>query len=82
MSATCRGCGKRIIWGVTSEGKRIPLDPAPPVYEVIGITGDETYVGRRAAAGRATPADGTLGFAVSHFSTCTKANDFSGARKP
>ncbi len=35
--STCRGCGKKIIWGTTKDGKRIPLDPAPPVYSVIGL---------------------------------------------
>lgn len=36
LMAVCRGCGKEIAWGVTPEGKRVPLDPSPPVYEVEG----------------------------------------------
>lgn len=28
MSANCRRCGRRIVWAVTTNGKRIPLDPA------------------------------------------------------
>lgn len=28
----CRSCGKRVL-GVKVEGKMIPVDPAPPVYD-------------------------------------------------
>lgn len=30
--AACKGCGKKILWIETVDGKRIPLDPSPPVY--------------------------------------------------
>lgn len=88
-SSRCRGCGKAIVWGLTPEGKKIPLDPAPPVYEVVGIHTQATGVAVRRAPKWAggMPANGpgepaTFGFAVSHFATCPKANEFSGSRKP
>ncbi len=70
--AVCRGCGKRIVWGITDDGKKIPLDPTPPVYEFTPLVG-ETLNGlkvRRAATAY-----------VSHFSTCPDANRFSGSKK-
>lgn len=65
---TCKGCGKEIVWAVTAEGRKIPLDPRPPVYSLI-----DTPRGKEAV--RTTLA------MVSHFSTCPNANDFSGSKK-
>jgi hypothetical protein len=68
MSAVCRGCGKPIIWGVMGE-KKIPLDPRPPVYTVVGLKDGQAIVQRLENA------------LVSHFATCPNANDFSGGKK-
>lgn len=71
MSA-CKGCGKRVIWAVmnTDEGdKKIPLDPFPPIYLLVGIEGGDPIVRREVSA------------MVNHFSVCPKANDFSSSRK-
>jgi hypothetical protein len=35
-ATTCKGCGARILWGVTPEGKRVPLDEHTPVYLLSG----------------------------------------------
>jgi len=67
----CKGCGKEIVWGVTPDGKRIPLDPRPPVYSILPNQpedGDMQVVRDHNAS-------------VSHFATCTKANDFSSSTK-
>ena len=77
-TSPCKGCGKPIVWGVTEDGKRIPLDPRPPVYLAV----DE---GDRVLAERAGPGQNFMGQAlahyVSHFATCPKASEFGKGRK-
>lgn len=67
VETKCKGCGKPIYW-LNVEGKSIPLDRSAPVYE---ITDNVKSQGRRADRMR---------FAVSHFATCPKANDFSATK--
>jgi len=70
--SVCRGCGKSIDWGVTPEGKKIPLDPSAPVYVITE---------------RSSRPDGSWGVQrtqdamVSHFITCPDANRFSGSKR-
>lgn len=61
----CKGCDAPIVWGRTSLGHAVPLDPKPPVYQLT----------ESGALVRMTNA------MVSHFATCPKANDFSGSRR-
>ena len=76
----CRGCGKPIVFGLTENGKRIPLDPRPPVYQIVtdGDAGPPDIVRLAqhfdASALRATAM-------VSHFATCPKASEFSASKK-
>jgi hypothetical protein len=65
----CRGCGKEIEWGTTPDGKRVPLDPSPPVYRVVARGEGGLKVERDREA------------MVSHFSTCPDANRFSASKK-
>ncbi len=72
----CRGCGKKIVWGTMVgsdlKSKKIPLDPAPPVYrstEGQQLHSDGMFIERASDA------------MVSHFATCPKANEFSGRSK-
>lgn len=69
--STCRGCGREIVWGLTAEGKRIPLDPRPPVYRTGALLpgGDGVHCERDREA------------LVSHFATCPTAQQFSGSRR-
>lgn len=70
MSKVCK-CGRKIFFAETSEGKIIPLDPTPPVYEHYF---DES-LGKNVCK--------KLGnAAVSHFATCKNANEFSGSNQP
>ena len=67
LESICK-CGKKIWWLHTADGKDIPLDRTPPIYEIM----DETKsLGRRA----------DKKFAVSHFATCRNANDFSASNQ-
>ena len=64
MGATCKGCGRKIVWASDEKGTKIPLDPSAPVYELL-VEGSTLC--RR--TGRHVM--------VSHFATCPKASDFS-----
>ncbi len=55
------------MWGELRGGKKIPLDPKPPVYFYSMLDGQA----ERAA----------VGHYVTHFATCPKANDFSASKK-
>lgn len=65
--ARCRGknCGRPIVWGRTPEGKKIPLDPAAPVYKVGREDGEGGFYIER-----------TTDAMVSHFKTCPDAGAF------
>jgi len=64
----CKGCGKKILFVKTYDGKTIPLDPSPPVYMVLRQFSEET---------RCKQISGY----VSHFSTCSSASTFSSSNK-
>lgn len=74
-TSPCKGCGKPIVWARTPDGKRIPLDPRPPVYLWSANETEDGY-----ACFRADKTESTAYF-VSHFATCPKANDFSASAK-
>ena len=67
-TSACRGCGKKIVWGMTVEGKKIPLDAVAPTYRIVPNVDWGDRIVRSEAM-------------VSHFATCSKANDFSASKK-
>ena len=67
--SVCRGCGKSIVFGITSEGRKIPLDPIPPVYDV-DVEEDGTVTATRNPSAM-----------ISHFAMCKNANEFSSSAK-
>lgn len=77
--ASCRGCGKRIVWGISKDGKRIPLDPKPPVYDVLRITELDVHWPR--VEMDTVPVVRNEEAYVSHFATCPNASDFSGKNR-
>ena len=72
MSESICKCGKKITWGVDKfSGKKIPLDAVAPVYRMWTEEDRNVTLCERYGPG-----------AVSHFSTCKFANEFSGSNKP
>lgn len=65
--AECRSCGKKLVWGETEDGKRIPLDSVAPVYQVVGDPLDHENP-------RVVRASGAY---VTHFATCPNASEHS-----
>ena len=64
----CKGCGRPMEWGVTEDGKKIPLDPKPIIYAISSAERVDGMVRViKLTKGEAM---------VSHFSTCPKANSF------
>lgn len=64
----CKKCGCPLIFVVGPNGKPIPLDERSPTYSIgTDLTGQPTAVLAQAY--------------VSHFKTCSFANDFSGGKK-
>ena len=63
--SNCRTCGAPILWAVTGQGKRMPLDvDRRPVLVVEGELDDGTAIVSQQA-----------GY-TSHFATCPQADDW------
>lgn len=67
----CRSCGAEILWALTKNGKRIPLN-AEPVERMKG-TFQLTYPGGEGSEPVAVTMAGTDVY-VSHFATCPNAS--------
>lgn len=76
ITKPCRGCGKPVVWGETKDGKKIPLDPTPPVYKQFIDEFNNVWLERCFSELTRRPTA-----MVSHFATCKAANQFSGIRK-
>lgn len=70
--AKCKGCGAEIIWAKNENGKMIPLDAKAPVYALI--------IGQNIRDARCEKSHSPRAY-VTHFATCSKANEFSGSKK-
>ena len=76
--AKCKGCGAEILWAKNENDKMIPLDAKAPVY-VLTIRADSPAEKVAGTEARCQRAEKDRAF-VSHFSTCPKANEFSGSK--
>lgn len=70
----CSGCGKKIVWVVLDDGTRVPLDPVPAVYYIVGQFGPGGYLAKRVNGHKERAIGQSM---VSHFTTCPKAAQFS-----
>lgn len=76
--ATCKSCGARIRWVITTAGKRMPLDPEPHPEGTIVPVFDPA---RDRPVARVLPAPPTDRDAWrSHFATCPNADQHRRAR--
>lgn len=76
-TSTCKGCGARIIWIRTANGKQIPCDPERIPYRTDLHNGDLKLidpVGRLCVGFLDVDSD-RYGY-VSHFATCPVAGKF------
>lgn len=56
----CKRCGRKIVWGVDGQGKKIPLDPTPACYSIWRRDSTTAYIDRERSV------------MVSHFAVCSK----------
>lgn len=72
----CRGCGKRVMFVTTADGAKVPLDVVAPVFHRIWDPDSQAafWVSDSQGGGERTAF-------VSHFATCSHANEFSGSRR-
>ena len=70
MSAQCRTCGDQILWAVTINQKRVPLNAAPVATGLFVV--DATKNPPLALYARPTDAPGER--FSSHFATCPDAD--------
>lgn len=67
MSVSCKSCGAAILWALTDNGKRMPVNAEPVENGNLLLVADED--GPRAIYA-------TQGTHVSHFATCPYAENW------
>lgn len=76
--ATCRDsdCGARIIWAITSKGKRMPVDADPAPDGTVLLAGDDPDAPVATVVSPAAPPSGGWPGPLrhSHFTTCPGAD--------
>jgi hypothetical protein len=79
-SVPCKGCGKPIIFARLPNGGTVPLDVKAPVYRLAMLPLEEQIIAHAIRSNDA--AEINVGDVyVTHFSTCSKANEFSKSKK-
>lgn len=71
IDAKCRSCGAAIIWAVTGNGKKMPVDAKPTTDGNLVLEGTEPT---------AVYVDPGTGTHTSHFATCPHAAEHRRSR--
>lgn len=70
----CRSCGADVIWAVTTNDKRMPVDAEPTYDGRANLVLVETlFPGGQPLARSVPPGEGTH---TSHFATCKQADEW------
>lgn len=72
--AACNGCGAPIAWRTTPKGKAMPVEIAPSERGNVIVSGDVATVLTRGQIAGARAHGQPL--YVSHFTSCSKADDY------
>ncbi|MGH3834158.1 MAG: hypothetical protein ACRDSF_00420 [Pseudonocardiaceae bacterium] len=75
--ASCKSCGDVILWAVTFEGKRMPLDVEPTELGTVSLSGHTPPIARVVSKIGRYPGQKLY---VSHFASCRTADQHRKAK--
>ena len=78
MSSSCSSCGRAIVWAISPNGARLPLDARPmTVYALDAATDPPKAVKVLDVATDGPPVELPAPLYISHFVTCPDRDKFS-----
>ena len=77
--ATCKGCGRRIVFFPTDARKLMPCDPDPVPFEPDESGSMMLFNNGKLVRARLSADSDLVGY-VPHWATCSKADHFKGGK--